>query len=501
MSTTTSFSSNFQLKLIGTGREAGTWGESMNETLRRIESAMGKTIQLDIESMPSGSTSATSGSSWVATWITVDSADDGESGSEGRCKFVDVRDPSDGLGANTPSLLIAGSTASEIPARMYYIKNSLNARDLTVTTTGASATVSIENGNAALVMVVPTATANYAVGVHNILDKVQAGQITFESNGVIEFTAGTNSIDIPSSQSSALTVADVSAGDSYLTFDTSNNRIRIRQDVDSVLAGSFNWTIANHPSAFVISQTGSTSVVNINTSNGTIDLNRDIVLESSATTIDSTANAQTWDVKDADSAALTIESATETGMLVFDTSAPKISTSVRTEHPDVVVTGTDGYIAMNSWNATPANNYGIRNNSGAIEVKDNGGSWASPFTHNTSAQSGLYFKSTANCGAHATGTLSVGDVGSEAHGLGSVPRIVQARLVCLSTNAGYSAGDEIDIGSIFNDADHRGIAVGVNSTNVFFSIGSTTPVVIQASGGLQSNIDLTKWDIYIEVWK
>jgi len=396
MSTTTSYSNNFQLKLIGTGREAGTWGSSMNENLKRIESAMGKLVEIDVEDMPSGSTSANSGNSYVATWLTIDSADDGESGSEGRCRFVEVKD-SGGLGANVPSLKIAGSAATEVPARLLYIKNSLSANALTVTCDGASSTVSIPNNTSALVMVVPDATTDHAIGVHNLLDKIQAGEIDFESNGVISFSSGTNSIGIPNGSAQSLRILDATGGVTYLTFDTVDDLLEIGSDVSTALKATFVWTIKNSDTnAFSLTESGGTSVINVDTTNGEIDINRDVVLGTSATEIDSTSNSQSWSMKDNVTDALAFDAgASGVEMLRFDTtdSDEEIHVGVKMNAPDIRINGTDGYLNFNT--TVGSGGYGIRDNSGALEMRNSGGAWEAL---------GSILQSVADSAATANGT-------------------------------------------------------------------------------------------------
>ena len=52
----TSYSSNYQLKLIGTGLEAGTWGTSTNANWEKIEAAIGGSATITIDNPPTGST-------------------------------------------------------------------------------------------------------------------------------------------------------------------------------------------------------------------------------------------------------------------------------------------------------------------------------------------------------------------------------------------------------------------------------------------------------------
>lgn len=87
-----------------------------------------------------------------------------------------------------------------------------------------------------------------------------------------------------------------------------------------------------------------------------------------------------------------------------------------------------------------------------------------------------------------------------AHGLGVTP-VVWAVLVCLSSDLGYAAGDEIPIEFLNNsslDAPH--LLVGANSTNVFFSTRSGVTnwrFPVKSTGAVGSFLTPSSWQIRI----
>jgi hypothetical protein len=163
------FSSNYQIKLIGTGEEAGTWGTSTNQNLERIEQALGESVSIAVTSI-SGYDSTTNPS--TATWLTSDTADAGAALSQGRAGFVEFTSGSD-VGTNGVIVRVRGNDSSIYPNRIFLVKNSLSdSRDLKLNSNSTDATniVTIANGCHALV---------YTDGTHarNALSKLQIDDI------------------------------------------------------------------------------------------------------------------------------------------------------------------------------------------------------------------------------------------------------------------------------------------------------------------------------------
>ena len=213
------FSSNYQIKLIGTGEEAGTWGTSTNQNLQRIEQALGQSLKIDPASAPSGSTSAASGNSWTMEWITTDTADaPSAAGSEGRARFIDFESSS--VGGNT-TIQIRGSGSSEYPDRIYLVKNSLNGSYDLILDAGSGSDLTIKNGAYALVVVHGSAVDGStltAQTVLNALSKLQIDDILFPAAA---------DITLADSLTAALEIKSTASNSEFLRFDTSNNHLEV----------------------------------------------------------------------------------------------------------------------------------------------------------------------------------------------------------------------------------------------------------------------------------
>jgi len=107
--------------------------------------------------------------------------------------------------------------------------------------------------------------------------------------------------------------------------------------------------------------------------------------------------------------------------------------------------------------------------------------------------------------ASAQVNIAVGNAINVAHGLPSLPSIVRAVLVNITTNDnGYTVGDEIDITSIgYNTPEqHPVCSWGANATNVFFTFdngsggnGSITFKVKNKGTGAEATLNNTYWQV------
>jgi hypothetical protein len=82
-------------------------------------------------------------------------------------------------------------------------------------------------------------------------------------------------------------------------------------------------------------------------------------------------------------------------------------------------------------------------------------------------------------------TVTTGGTLTLAHGLGSRPTDVRLVLRCVSSNAGYSTGDEVQIGDYSGGGVYYGSVVGANATNIIIKTGNAGIVMI--NGGFISN--------------
>jgi len=115
----------------------------------------------------------------------------------------------------------------------------------------------------------------------------------------------------------------------------------------------------------------------------------------------------------------------------------------------------------------------------------------------------------ARIGAYSEMTLSSpvaqGTAYAQNHGLGSTPRLVQLVLVNLTTEGGYSAGDEVQIGVTTNNVNSSaGMSVWANATQV----GATTPAgghylgISNKTTGAPFNVTWgANWKLIVRAWK
>jgi hypothetical protein len=82
-------------------------------------------------------------------------------------------------------------------------------------------------------------------------------------------------------------------------------------------------------------------------------------------------------------------------------------------------------------------------------------------------------------------TVTDGGTLTLAHGLGFRPTDVRLVLRCVSSNAGYSTGDEVEIGDYSGSGAYYGAVVGANATNIIIKTGNGGIAMI--SGGFINN--------------
>ena len=91
-----------------------------------------------------------------------------------------------------------------------------------------------------------------------------------------------------------------------------------------------------------------------------------------------------------------------------------------------------------------------------------------------------------------------------AHGLGGVPTLIQYRLKCTSTDAGYAVDDEVVITTQAGDNTNTGLSVWPDATNVNVRFGSAATTSLQylnkTTGALTALTD-TKWQLIVRAWR
>ena len=216
-----SYSTGYQIKLIGSGEEAGTWGTSTNENLSRIENAVGGCVAVNVTSPPSGS-SWVGGSTRELTWLQQNTAASGTTGSTavgaGRAKVVVFGDAASDLGG-TVTVFVRGNTSSDYPERVFFVKNALSGGQSITFDLGGSGDYTLRNGRYAVLFTSASAkgtgTKIAANSVNNAIDYPQVSGIDFADDTTAEIT-------VADSQTSALTITDGTS--SLAVFDSTNNQ-------------------------------------------------------------------------------------------------------------------------------------------------------------------------------------------------------------------------------------------------------------------------------------
>lgn len=96
----------------------------------------------------------------------------------------------------------------------------------------------------------------------------------------------------------------------------------------------------------------------------------------------------------------------------------------------------------------------------------------------------------------SAGTLSL------AHGLGSMPLLVQLRVKCLTAEANYSVGDEIVVDMVGQTASNRGISIVPDSSNIVIRFGSAVNVfqVPDKTTGAGATLTNANWALIVKAW-
>lgn len=86
-----------------------------------------------------------------------------------------------------------------------------------------------------------------------------------------------------------------------------------------------------------------------------------------------------------------------------------------------------------------------------------------------------------------------------AHSLGSTPKLVQAYLICVTGELGYTAGDIVLASHTFND---QTASIRLNATNILIRFGSSASayIVTRADNGNGAGITNANWNLRIKAW-
>lgn len=107
-----------------------------------------------------------------------------------------------------------------------------------------------------------------------------------------------------------------------------------------------------------------------------------------------------------------------------------------------------------------------------------------------------YYESSNQTISNAGGLIEL------SHGLGGVPKQFQVILRCITTDMGYSAGDEIDFHTVYpfgTGAAYNGV-IGANSTQLFIRY-SNNFIVLNKDTGAYGAITFSSWRFVLKAWR
>ena len=90
-------------------------------------------------------------------------------------------------------------------------------------------------------------------------------------------------------------------------------------------------------------------------------------------------------------------------------------------------------------------------------------------------------------------TLTAGGTGAVAHGLGAAPSLVQMRMICLSNDGAWAAGEEVLVGG-HTDASYGIFGYMDDATNVRWRVGSSGIILNGAA------VTLSNWRLVVRAW-
>jgi len=103
--------------------------------------------------------------------------------------------------------------------------------------------------------------------------------------------------------------------------------------------------------------------------------------------------------------------------------------------------------------------------------------------------------------AASVSSYSNGDTITVAHSLGIIPQLINAYARCTSADAGFTAGQQVQIqGWQIIGGTRYGGNVYADATNVYLQIASGGLLFLSSSGGSSTVLTPANWDIRIYAW-
>ena len=536
----TSYSSNYQLKLIGTGLEAGTWGTSTNANWEKIEAAIGGSATITIDNPPTGSTYVGN----VLSLVTNPLVDPGDSGSEPRSMFLTFTNVNPLT--TTQIVKIYGQDITTNPNRLFFIKNDLDA----LISPDNFLPLTVYAGNGPTPITIPwgaTAILFMSGGqIYNGLQNLLAGSVNMSNTGSNPF------IYIPTSFANALRISDVDYNSGTGEFEN-NEFLRIGTDAtpsielfrviqDATEKAAATFTSYSDVSSFGADTAGTTPIVRgygsrgLKLEGGSTGTRSSMTLENGTNSNVSVTATGTGEINlvapvvvaGTGSVEGVVESNGNTVLRLRSgntTNGASISLGQGASTADMYLTPGDdgGFIQLNiftgdligsltsgvvipqkghlNWGGTTgAAGYGIRGNSGVLEVKSEStvNDWGVPYNSGMVNGDGTFFESTV-----ALSSLSLPTAYSVNHLLGSEPKFAIFLLKCTDAagDLGWAQGDVVQLGwSGTASNQQEGLAPYFNSTSIGFDTNNAIYLQNKGAAG-KAAIDLTKWSVIMRAWK
>lgn len=97
--------------------------------------------------------------------------------------------------------------------------------------------------------------------------------------------------------------------------------------------------------------------------------------------------------------------------------------------------------------------------------------------------------------------ITSGDTVSNTHGLGAAPGLVAGHLVCVTGEAGYTAGQVVPV-PVGASASNRGVSAVVTSTAVVIRYGSDAAAfqIPHATTGATTSLTNANWNFVVRAW-
>ena len=527
----TTYSENYQIKLIGTGLEAGTWGRSTNLNFERIEEALGgsTTITIDGATIPNGSTY----SSNVFSLMTNSLVDAGDSGSEGRNRFIKITNGS-AITASQTIRFFGSDVSSDTADRIFIVENALDLSSsddqygtLTLRSGAGSTGISLPHGSIAFVytsgvnlynaleqlfissldmsggdsdIIVNDGSANSfeikdnRLNASNEFERDTYVRIGTDSTPSVDIFPSINSTDLPGSSFSVNSDTNTFGTDTFGTLPhIKGNGIRGLQ-IRGGSTGSFSTVTTRHGT-------------NANVELGTQGTGKILVGQSSGDiTIESVGNNNiTLQTGNSDTGSISIEDGANGNIsLAPDGGSGNITLDIENSAP--VGSATNGVLIPNNGHlnfGTTAGNSGngVRSNSGELEVSVNAvDGWGYPYHSGAVSGQGAFYDS---------GEIAI-PTGSSATllttGFNSIPSIVTVYLkrTAASAGAGYNQNDYALYSAGYSSSGGgAGLSVSFDGTSGSdLKIGCSGSLYIaNKNTGLGVAITKSNWRIVVKAWK